>query len=83
MQPYYNPTRRNTEDKLIIFENGRRPQYFWKWKTTSIFLKIEYDINIFQMKNDFIFFQIDDNLNLIQMEYNLIFSQMEVNLNRK
>ena len=26
MQPYSNPTRRNMEDDLNIFENGRRPQ---------------------------------------------------------
>jgi hypothetical protein len=26
MQPYSNPTRRNMEDDLNIFENGRQPQ---------------------------------------------------------
>jgi hypothetical protein len=26
MQPYSNPTRRNVEDNLNIFENGRRHQ---------------------------------------------------------
>ena len=36
MQPYSNPTRRNMEDNLNIFENGRRPQFFWKRKTISI-----------------------------------------------
>ena len=35
------------EDNLNIIENGRQPQYFWKWKTTSIFLKMEDDLNIF------------------------------------
>ena len=39
---------RNMEDYLNISEYGRRPQYFWKWKTTSIFLKMEDDINIFE-----------------------------------
>ena len=29
------------EDDLNIFENGRRPQFFGKRKTTSIFLKME------------------------------------------
>ena len=28
MQPYSNPTRRNMEDDLSIFEKGRRPQIF-------------------------------------------------------
>ena len=27
MQSCYNPTRKNMEDDLNIFENGRRPQY--------------------------------------------------------
>ena len=27
------------EDDLIFFKNGRQPQYFQKWKTTSTFLK--------------------------------------------
>ena len=27
------------EDDLNILENGRRPQYFGKWKMTSIFLE--------------------------------------------
>ena len=27
------------EDDLNFFENGRRPQYFCKWKTTSIFFE--------------------------------------------
>jgi hypothetical protein len=30
MQPYSNPTGRNMEDDLNIFENGRRPQFFLK-----------------------------------------------------
>ena len=32
------------EDDLNFFENGRRPQNFRKWKTTSIFLKMEDNI---------------------------------------
>ena len=35
------------EDNLNIFQNGRRPQFFLKWKTTSIFWKKENDQNIF------------------------------------
>jgi hypothetical protein len=29
IQSYSNPTRRNIEDNLNIFENGRRPQLFF------------------------------------------------------
>ena len=47
-QPNCNPTRLYKEDNLNIFENGRWPQYFWKWKTTSIFLKMEDNLNIFE-----------------------------------
>ena len=39
MQPYFNPTRWNMEDDLNIFENGRRPQLFSKWKTTYIYFE--------------------------------------------
>ena len=28
MQPYFDPTKRNMEDNLNIFENRRRPQFF-------------------------------------------------------
>jgi hypothetical protein len=28
MEPYFDPTSRNMEDDLNIFENGRRPQFF-------------------------------------------------------
>ena len=43
LQPYSNPTRRNVEDDLNIFENGRRPQ-FLKKEDDQIFLKIEDDL---------------------------------------
>ena len=33
------------EDDLNIVANGRRPQYFHKWKTASIILKMEDDLN--------------------------------------
>ena len=41
------------EDDLNIFENGRRPQFFRKWKTTSIFLKMEDDLNFLNDKQPF------------------------------
>ena len=34
------------EDDQNILANGRRPQYLDKWKTTSVFLKMEEDLNI-------------------------------------
>jgi hypothetical protein len=39
MQPYSNPPRRNMEDDLNILENGRRPTFFEKRKTTLFFFK--------------------------------------------
>ena len=36
--------RPKLEDDLIFLGNGRRPQYCGKWKTTSIFKKMEDDI---------------------------------------
>ena len=35
------------EDNLNCLVNGRRPQFFGKWKTTSIFLYIENKLNFF------------------------------------
>ena len=43
---------KNMEDYLKNFENGRRPQKFWKWKTTSKDLTMEDDL----------FFEKEDNL---------------------
>jgi hypothetical protein len=42
------PHQRYVEDSIIIFliyENGRRPQYLVKWKTTSFFGKMEDNLN--------------------------------------
>ena len=36
------------EDDLNILANGRLPQYFGKWKTTSIFWKFEDKISILE-----------------------------------
>jgi hypothetical protein len=33
------------EDNLTFFENGRRPHFFCKFKTTSHFLQMEDDLN--------------------------------------
>ena len=44
------------EDDLNFLENGRRPQFFGKWKKTSAFWKME---------DDLIFFgKMEDDLNL-------------------
>ena len=53
MQPYFNPTQRNMEDDLHLFENGRRPQYF---------LKMEDDLNLFLNGRQPQFFLIEDDL---------------------
>ena len=37
MQPYFNQTRKNMEDNLNIFENGRRPQYFENGRRPQFF----------------------------------------------
>ena len=47
------------EDDLNFFTNGRRPQFFDKWKTTSILLMMS------------IFPKMEDNFNLEKMEDNL------------
>ncbi len=39
------------EDDLIFLVNGRRPQFWGKWKTTSVFVEMEDDLN-FQSKSD-------------------------------
>jgi hypothetical protein len=45
MQPYFNPTRRNIENNLNIFSNGRRLQIFLKWKTTLNCSQMDDDLN--------------------------------------
>ena len=35
------------EEDYSILANGKRPTFFFKWKTTSIFLPMEDDLNIF------------------------------------
>ena len=44
------------EDNPNFMANGSGPQYFGKWKTTSIFWQIEDDLNFWQM---------EDNLNVV------------------
>ena len=54
--------------------NGRRPQFYFKWKTTSILSQMEDDINFisigrrpqlyFKWKTTSILFQMEDDLNL-------------------
>ena len=57
------------------FGNGRQPQYFRKWKTTSKFWQIEDDLNILanerqpqqfgKMEDDINFLKMEDNLNIL------------------
>ena len=58
-----------------------------KWKTTSIFLKMEDDLNFFEngrrpqffwkWKTTYIVLKMEDNLNLLKMEDDWFFLQME------
>jgi hypothetical protein len=52
------------EDNLISFENGRRPQFFGKWKTTSIlFWKWKTTLILFwKWKTISIFLKMEDDL---------------------
>jgi hypothetical protein len=53
--------------KPQFFKNGRQPQCFQKWKTTSIVSKMEDDINYFQKwKTTPIFSKIEEYLNLFE-----------------
>jgi hypothetical protein len=49
------------EDNLNVLESGRRPQFsgtwkmtsiIFKWKTTSTFLLMEDNLNVFQMEDE-------------------------------
>ena len=58
------------EEDLNILANGRRPQYFGKWKTTSIFWQMEDVINFWQMEDDIngrqnYCFQLEDDINFL------------------
>jgi hypothetical protein len=46
------------EDDLNILANGRQPQYFGKWKTTTIFGN---------WKTTAIFCQMEDDLNILEI----------------
>jgi hypothetical protein len=85
MHPYSNPTRRNMEDDLTIFENGRRPQFFSK-EDDLIFLenvrlpqkklwnhkqlKVKIN-NILKMEDNLIFIKKEDDLNFFKTKDDL------------
>ena len=69
MQRYSNPTRRNKEDDITIFENGRRPPFFskgrqsqflFKWKMTSKIMQLK-TMNLLGMEDHLIFFFIKED----------------------
>jgi hypothetical protein len=79
------------EDDLKFISNGRRPQFYLKWKTTSILSQMEDDINFiyngrrpqlyFKWKTTSILFQMEDDLNLFSNGRRPTLSfHMEVNL---
>ena len=63
MQRYSNPTRRNKEDDITIFENGRRPPFFSKGRQSQFLFKWKMTSKIMQLKT----------MNFLGMEDNLIF----------
>jgi hypothetical protein len=51
------------EDDLNVFKNGRRPQFFQRWKTTLIFFKNGRQPQFFQKwKMTSTFDQMEDDL---------------------
>ena len=59
------------EDDLKILENGRRPQYFGKWETTSICWQMEDNLNVLEMEDNLkwkltsIFCPMENDLNIL------------------
>ena len=54
------------EDDLIFLANGRRPQFFGKWKTTSIFWQMEDDLNfLVHGRQPSLFGKMEDDLNIL------------------
>ena len=53
------------EDDLNFLANGRRPQFFGKWKTTSIFWEMEDNLSFLEIGRQTNFFRgkIEDDLN--------------------
>jgi hypothetical protein len=49
------------EDDLNILRNGRQPQYFDKWKMTSIFWQMEDDLSILPMGDKL---NMEDDINI-------------------
>ena len=65
-EPYMNVVGPNLEDELNGWQmeddlnflpNGRRPPFFGKWKTTSIFWQIEDNLNHLLKKDNLIFWK--------------------------
>ena len=65
------------EDDLNFSGNGRRPQFFRKWKTTLIFQKMEDDLNFFRKwKTTSIFQEIEDDLNFSEYSKKLFTAKL-------
>jgi hypothetical protein len=43
----YSKSHKMKDDLFFLSKNGRQPQLFQKWKTTSIFSKMKEDFNFF------------------------------------
>ena len=78
------------EDDLIFlnerwpqyYENGRQPQLFRKWKTTSIFLKVEDDlifiILFFKRKMTSLYLRMEDDLKKYKNIYIYLLIQISI-----
>ena len=78
MQSCYNPTRRNMEDDLNIFENGRRPQFLRNGRRPK-FLGNGRRPQFLRNGRRPQFLELEDDLNLWKMEVDLNFWKMEDN----
>ena len=63
------------EDDLTNFENGRRPQFFRKWKTTSIFHEIKNTSIQQEIEHKLLFFE-NGRLELSEYGRRLKFSEI-------
>jgi hypothetical protein len=56
------------EDDLNFISNGRRPQFYFQWKTTLISFDMELNLLILllQMRRQLNIFKIEDDVNYLQ-----------------
>ena len=78
MQPYRSIVGPKLEDDLGFLANGRQPQFFGKWKMTSVLWQMEDDLSFLANgRHPYFSLQVEDDLNFLTMEYTLIFWKNE------